>query len=149
MATLIRKNSQLVSAGSSIEYVELLGRSNFSFLQGASHPEEMVLQAKALGYRGLAVCDINGLYGVVKGYEAAEKPSHFSVQEIHSLAARNKNFRYHLGAELTLADKSSLVLLPMNKDGYSRLCQLITLARRKAPKGYSDLTLQEILLHSD
>ena len=48
------------------DFVELLGRSNFSFLQGASHPEDMVLHAQALGYRGMALCDLNGLYGVVR-----------------------------------------------------------------------------------
>ena len=55
-------------------FVELLGRSNFSFLQGASHPEEMVLQAQGLDYRGLALVDLNGLYGVVRGFQAIEFP---------------------------------------------------------------------------
>ncbi|MCC7404940.1 MAG: error-prone DNA polymerase [Bdellovibrionales bacterium] len=133
----------------SIEYVELLGRSNFSFLQGASHPEEMVLHAKALGYRGLALCDLNGLYGVVKGYEAAHKTVSFSKSELFARAAANPEFSYHVGAELSLVDKSSLILLPTSKDGYAHLSQLITLAKRKAPKGFSDLTLSEILVHSD
>ena len=59
---------------SALQYVELLGRSNFSFLQGASHPEEMVLHAQALGYRGMALCDLNGLYGVVRAFQATSSP---------------------------------------------------------------------------
>lgn len=129
-----------------IAYVELLGRSNFSFLQGASHPEEMAEQAKALGYDGLALCDLNGLYGVVRGYQAVVFPSHFLTPQI----SVDQPFHFHAGAEMQFLDPtdskkmSSVALLPMNKEGYSRLCQLITLAKREAPKAYTALTLKDI-----
>lgn len=127
------------------EFVELLGRTNFSFLQGASHPEEMSLQAKALGYRGIAVCDLNGLYGIVRGWQAIEFPSNFLVPE----ASANLDFTYHCGAEMQLADKSSIALFPMNKEGYFHLCQLITLSKRQAPKNFSNLNLEDLVPLSD
>jgi len=128
-----------------IPYVELLGRSNFSFLQGASHPEEMALHAQALGYRGLALCDLNGLYGVVRGFQAIEYPSNFLVQDENL----NKNFNFHCGAEMQLADGSSIALLPMNKDGYTELCQIITESKRESEKGFSNLGLDILAAHSD
>lgn len=121
----------------SIQFVELLGRSNFSFLQGASHPEEMALQAQALGYRGLALCDLNGLYGVVRGFQAIEYPSQFLVQN----EELNREFVFYSGAEMQLADGSSVTLVPMHKDGYTRLCQIITESKRSSEKGFSNLTL--------
>src|SRR6185503_18361862 len=77
----VRETSELIQSKAPIDlpFVELLAKSNFSFLQGASHPEEMVLQAQALGYRGLALCDANGLYGVVRGWQSIEFPSHFTA----------------------------------------------------------------------
>ncbi len=125
-----------------VPYVELLGRSHFSFLQGASSPEEMVLQAKNLFYSGLAIVDVNGFYGSVRGYQAAEKPSAFDTEQ---LATPQHPFRYIVGAELTPYDASALVLLPMNKTGYSRLSRLLTQAKRSTLKGHSWLRLQEIL----
>jgi DNA-directed DNA polymerase III PolC len=134
------------------EFVELLARSNFSFLQGASHPEEIVLCAKSLDYKGLAICDVNGLYGVVRGYQANEKPSLFDASQLafsHSDGTPKKPFHYMCGAELTPHDASPIVLLPMNKEGYVRLCHLLTWAKRKAPKGHISTSLQDILTDND
>jgi DNA polymerase-3 subunit alpha/error-prone DNA polymerase len=126
-------------------YVELLGRSNFSFLQGASHPEEMALYAQELGYQGLALSDLNGLYGVVRGFQAIEYPSHFTVQNENL----NKDFRYYCGAEMQLADGGSVVLIPMHKDGYTRLCQIITESKRGSEKTFSNLDLDILANYSD
>lgn len=140
----ITKSGSLVPRGR--DYVELLARSNFSFLMGGSHPDEMVLRAKQLGYRGLALCDVNGLYGVVRGYQAAEKPSHFDATQIAAHTAYNEGrFRYHLGAELTPFDASAVALLPTSKDGYTRLSRLITRVKRPAAKGRLKLSLDDIL----
>jgi DNA-directed DNA polymerase III PolC len=130
-----------------VSYVELLARSNFSFLQGASHPEEMVLQAMQLGYRGLALCDLNGLYGIVRGWQAVKFPSKFTADEFSDRFRHS--FQFHSGAELHLNDQASLALLPMNKSGYTNLCKLITLAKRDVSKGYSKLTLEDVITHSD
>lgn len=128
-----------LSADAPRGYVELLARSNFSFLQGASHPEEMVERAIQFGYDGLAICDLNGLYGVVRGFQAAQSPSLFTA----SLNAK-EGFRYLLGSELVLTDESTIVLMPMNKQGYSHLCELLTLGKRQAAKGFSKLSLEQI-----
>lgn len=103
--------------------------------------------AKRLKYRGLAICDVNGLYGVVRGYQAAEKPSAFDAEQLEFAGADGSHtepFHYMCGSELTPYDSSPVVLLPMNKDGYVRLCHLITAAKRKAPKGHIVLSLQDI-----
>jgi DNA-directed DNA polymerase III PolC len=133
-------------------FVELLARSNFSFLQGASHPEEMVLRAKKLGYDGVALCDVNGLYGVVRGYQAIEKPSAFDAEQLASTPLDGKpatTFRYMCGAELTPYDSSPMILLPMNKYGYVRLCHLLTKCKRHSPKGHITLALQDVLDESE
>lgn len=131
-----------------MNFVELLGRSCFSFLQGASHPEEMVFRAQELGYRGLALCDLNGLHGVVRGYQAAHHPSLFSEEGIGA-SQLSSPFSYHVGAEMQLPDGSSLALYPMNKYGYANLCQLVTLSKRNVEKTYSCLKLEDVLAHSD
>lgn len=120
-------------------FVELLGRSNFSFLQGASHPEEMVQEAIRHGYDGLALCDLNGFYGVVRGFQTAQSPSLFTA----SLKAK-EGFHYLIGSELTLTDETSITLIPLNKQGYSHLCELLTLGKRQAAKGFSKLHLEQI-----
>ena len=107
----------------------------------------MVLGAKRLHYRGLAICDVNGLYGVVRGYQAAEKPSAFDAEQFEFTKADGspkEPFHYMCGSELTPYDASPVVLLPMNKDGYVRLCHLITKSKRKAPKGHIELSLQDL-----
>lgn len=108
----------------------------------------MVLRAKELKYAGLGICDVNGLYGVVRGYQANEKPSAFDATQ---LAHTNMDgspklpFQYICGAELTPYNSSPITLIPMNKAGYARLCRLITAAKRRAPKGHIVLSLNHIL----
>lgn len=120
-------------------FVELLGRSNFSFLQGASSPEEMVSQAVEFGYDGMALCDLNGLYGVVRGFQTIQSPSLFTASP-----QVKEGFHYLIGSELTLTDESSVVLIPINKQGYSHLCEILTLGKRQAAKGFSKLSLEQI-----
>ena len=101
------------------DYAELHCLSNFSFLTGASHPEELVLAAGRLGYRALAITDQCSLAGVVRAHEAAKECG------LHLV----------VGSELTLDDGERLVLLAGDRDGYGRLSALITRARRRAGKG--------------
>ena len=129
-------------------YIELLARSNFSFLNGASHPEEMVKRARQLGYQGLALCDINGFYGVVRGFQAAERPSAFDTAHLNQneqASNPTSTFRYFFGIELTPLDSSPIVLIPMNLSGYQHLCRLITKAKRSVAKTQIDLHLEDIL----
>ncbi|MBK7079239.1 MAG: error-prone DNA polymerase [Betaproteobacteria bacterium] len=100
-------------------YAELHCRSNFSFLSGASHPEELVLRAQALGYAALALTDECSLAGIVRAH----------------LAARDAGLPLVVGSELTLADGLRLVLLATDRASYGNLCQLVTRGRRQAAKG--------------
>ena len=120
-------------------YVELLARSNYSFLQAASSPEEMVEQAIALSYDGIAITDLHGLYGVVKGLQTAESPSYFSASY-----RSPKDFKFHIGSEILVSEKISLILMPMNIEGYYNLCRLLTLGKRQAAKGYSKIKLTDL-----
>lgn len=110
----------------------------------------MVLQAQRLGYKGLALCDLNGLYGVVRGFQAIEYPSKFLLHE-----TPREKIQFHVGSELWVHSKDSekklfsIVLLPMNKDGYFQLCRLITLSKRRSPKGFACLTLEDLARHSN
>ncbi len=100
-------------------YAALHCRSNFSFLTAASHPEELVVRAEELGYGALALTDECSLAGVVRAH----------------LAAKDSGLHLIVGSELALTDGQRLVLLARDRTGYGNLAQLITLARRRAPKG--------------
>jgi error-prone DNA polymerase len=93
-------------------YVELHAHSSYSFLDGASLPEELAVRAAELGYPALALTDHDGLYGSLEFAHAAK---HFGVRPI-------------TGAELTLADRSHVTLLVETQAGYANLCRLITAA---------------------
>ncbi len=100
-------------------YAELHTLSNFSFLRGASHPEELVEQAKRLNYRALALTDECSLAGVVRAHVAAKE---------HGLPLI-------IGTELTCTDQLKLIALATDRASYGALCRLITRARRADIKG--------------
>ncbi|RZT89666.1 DnaE-like error-prone DNA polymerase [Azospira oryzae] len=106
------------------DYAELHCLSNFSFLRGASHPEELVQRAVELGYGALAVTDECSFAGSVRAH----------------VAAKAVGFKLIHGTEIVLADGLKLVLLAQNREGYGNLSALITLARRRAEKGAYRLT---------
>jgi DNA-directed DNA polymerase III PolC len=144
--------SKSVELSPPVQFIELLAQTNFSFLQGGSHPEEMILKAKRLGYLGLGICDTNGMYGVVRGFQATEKPSLFDAEQLEFTDSEGRPktpFHYLCGSILTPFDSSPIALIPMKKEGYSRLCHLITKAKRKSPKGEITLSLNDICETSD
>src|ERR1700722_2356204 len=100
-------------------YAELHCKTNFSFLEGASHPDELVQRAAELRLRALAVTDLNSLAGVVRAH----------------VAAKEVGLKLLIGAEITPIDASPVVLLATNRAAYGRLAQLITRGRRQAEKG--------------
>ena len=136
-------------------------QEQFSFLEGASDPAELIEQAGHLGLRSIAVTDRDGLYGVVQAH----------------LAAREKGLHLIVGAEMTVVhpgvslvgqicagsqptakpgmqfdrrtDVSTLVLLVENRTGYKNLCRLITKGRRRSPKGESLVSWQEVCEHAE
>ncbi len=109
-------------------YVELHALSNFSFLRGASQPEELVEQAKALNYAGLALTDECSLAGVVRAHVAAKE---------HGLPLI-------IGTELTCLDKLKVVVLATDRASYGALSRLISKARRAARKGCYSLTRADL-----
>jgi error-prone DNA polymerase len=92
------------------DYIELRARSAFSFLEGASTPEDLATRAAELGYNALAMGDRDGLHGAPRFY----------------LAAKNVGLRQIVGAELTLDDNSRLYVLVPDRERYKNLCRMIT-----------------------
>jgi error-prone DNA polymerase len=109
-------------------YAELHAISNFTFLRGASHPEELVARACALGYEALAVTDECSLAGAVRAH----------------VAARERGLKLLVGSEIRLAEGLRLVLLAADREGYGNLCELITRGRRSAEKGSYLLTRPDL-----
>ena len=113
-------------------FAELHCKSNFSFLQGASHPEELVYQAHALGYEALALTDECSLAGIVKAHIAAEELG------LHLIVGAEFKLICPLGGTLVI------VLLAPTQKAYEQLSALITLARRRCPKGEYELHCHEL-----
>jgi error-prone DNA polymerase len=116
-------------------YAELHCVSNFSFLRGASHAEELVAQARELGYAALAITDECSLAGVVRAHAAAKK-----YQGVKLLP-----FKLLIGAEFRLDCGLRFVVLARNRAGYGRLSRLITRGRRKAEKGSYSLCRADVV----
>ena len=114
-------------------YAELDVTTNFSFLRGGSHAEELVATAKALGLAAIAVTDRNTLAGVVRAH----------------LAAKEVGLKFIVGARLDLEDAPSLLAYPKDRDAYGRLCRLLTLGQRRAEKGKCTLYLTDIAAHAE
>ncbi len=118
-------------------YAELQVTSNFSFLRGASHPDELAIAAAALGLKGLAITDRNSLAGIVRAHVAAKETGIRLIVGV----------RLDLGLEASDSPDLSLLCYPTDRAAYGRLSRLITLGRRRAPKGECWLTLDDVLAH--
>ncbi|MFZ4070848.1 MAG: error-prone DNA polymerase [Caulobacterales bacterium] len=113
-------------------YAELAAATNFSFLRGASHPDEMVLQAKALGLGAIGVADRNSLAGVVRAHRAAKEAS----------------IRLLVGARIVTRCGFEAIAYPVDRAAYGRLCRLLTLGNRRAPKGGCFIDLADLADHA-
>jgi error-prone DNA polymerase len=113
-------------------YTELQATSNFSFLRGASHPEELIQKAAQLGYTKIAITDRNTLAGIVRAHVAARK--HPNIQLIPA-------------CRLDLLDGPSLLAYPINKSGYSNLSALLSLGNSRAEKGKCYLHQEDVWAH--
>ena len=102
-----------------MNYTELQITTNFSFLRGASHPEELVEQAEIYGYTKIAITDRNTFAGIVRAYAAT----------------KDKKIKIIPACRLDLFDGQSLLAYPTGKDAYSGLCQLLTTGNLRAEKG--------------
>jgi error-prone DNA polymerase len=114
-------------------YVELQVTTNFSFLRGGSHPEELVATAFALGYEAIAVTDHNSLAGIVRAH----------------VAATEAGLRLVVGCRLDLADGTSLLCYPTDRAAYARLTRLLSLGRRRARKGQCPLSYKDVVAHGE
>jgi len=155
-----------------VSYAELQVTTNFGFLEGASHPDELVLTARALGHRAIAVTDRNSFAGVVRAHKAAKDHG------MRLLVGCRLDLAASPGAALTSAteppaamasaandpgdigdadnrprapsptDGHSLLCYPTDRDAYGRLCRLLTLGKRRAGKGACDLMVEDVAAHA-
>ena len=119
-------------------YFPLFCKSNASFLEGASHPEELIEEAHALGLPGIALTDRNGLYGAVRAH----------------VAARERGIRLVLGAETSVAAATTrkgwqgkpgnILLLARNRTGYRNLCRLLTRGLLRGPEIISEIVTENV-----
>ncbi|WP_261895307.1 error-prone DNA polymerase [Vibrio cyclitrophicus] len=113
------------------QYSELFCQSNYSFLEGASHAEELVLQADFLRYKALAVTDECSLAGIVKVHSAI-KQHKLSLKQI-------------VGSMFWLNEECQVILICPNREAYAELCRIITNARRRSSKGHYQLSEWDIM----
>ena len=120
-------------------FAELATMTNFSFLRGASHPEEMVARAAELGLAGIGIADRNSLAGVVRAHT-------FARDNFEAMAAT----RVVPGARLVFIDGSPDVLVyPKDRAAYGRLCRILTEGNLRAPKGECWLILKDLMERGD
>ena len=132
-------------------FAELFACTNFSFLRGASHPEEMVDKANELGFSAIGICDRHGIYGIVRSYARAK--------ELGVKLIVGAELEVQLGQSAAAATRPTVAFLVEDTQGYRNLCRLLTLAHRDTPKGeallgldrlgYSDFTGLLALLPAD
>src|SRR5262249_34549143 len=114
-------------------YAELQVTTNFSFLHGAAHPDELVLTAAALGHQAIAITDRYSFAGIVRAHHAAKKVG----------------IRLVIGCRLDLSDGTSLLAYPQDRAAYGRLTRLLTLGKRRAPKGECHLDYADLVAHGE
>jgi len=134
------KSGQATIRSPGIPFAELAVTTNFSFLRGGSHPEELVRQAADMGFSGIAVADRNTLAGVVRGHSAAKMAAAEAKKET------GKILKYVVGCRLAFRDGTPDILAwPTDRAAWGRLCRLLTAGNRRAVKGQCDLDLADLL----
>ena len=115
------------------DYAELAVTTNFSFLRGASHAEELVAQARGHGLAAIGVADRNTLAGVVRAH----------------LAAKEYGLRLLVGARLVTTDGFELIAYPQDRSAYGRLARLLSEGKLRAEKGDCHISLEDVIAHSE
>ena len=116
-----------------MSYAELNVTSNFTFLTGASHPEELVEQASAIGLEAIAITDTNTFAGIVRAHAAALE----------------EGMRYLVGVRLLLEDGQDILAYPKDRAAYGKLCRLLTVGKSRTVKGECSLTIEDVLKWCD
>lgn len=114
-------------------YVPLWTKSHYSFLEGASSPEEYIDACHAHGITSVVLSDRDGVYGIVRAHQRAKA----------------LGIRLIVGSEITLEDQSTIVLLAQNLHGYRNLCRLISHGRLRSPKGSSSVSWESLYEHAE
>ena len=123
----------VITSGSTVAFAELCCTSNFTFLTGASHPDEIAKRAAELGYAAFGVCDTNTVAGVVRAHVEAERQG---VQQV-------------VGSRVELADGQGIYVWPTDLAAYGRLAALLTVGKLRAKKGGCWLGLWDVLEHAE
>ncbi len=111
-------------------YAEFSTRSNFSFLEGAAHPEELVVTAARLGHGAIGLADRNTVSGTVRAH----------------MVAKETGLKYHPGARLVFSDGTPDILAyPQDRPAWGRLCRLLTTGNLRGEKGAADLRLEDLM----
>ena len=119
-------------------FAELAATTNFSFLEGASHPSDMVATAIALGHSGIGIADRNTVAGVVR--------AHVALREAVEAVGRPIDFKLIVGARLVFADETpDIVAYPRDRAQWGRLCRLLTTGNLRAKKGACHMTIADLL----
>ncbi|RDE08318.1 error-prone DNA polymerase [Pelagibacterium lacus] len=153
-------------------YAELAASTNFSFLRGASHPQDMVLAALLLGHRGIGIADRNSVAGVVRAFATLEdlRDGHLPVEKLREgsgpgeyrlieryndldipftreeMQEKARAFKLVVGARLVFTDDTpDIVAYPHDKEGWAQLCRLLTRGNLLAEKGDCILTLPDLV----
>ena len=116
-------------------FVELSTLTNFTFLTGASHPEEMILRAAEMGMPALAVADVNSVAGIVRAHTRAREIARDGGPRIRLIPA----------ARIVLTDGFQVTCLPRDRTAWGRLCRLLSLGQLRAPKGECRLEIVDLL----
>ena len=109
-------------------FTELQVTTNYSFLRGASHVEELLAQAALYGYKALAITDRNSLAGIARAHQRAAEA----------------NIRLIIGCRLDLRENISVLVYPTDRPAYARLCRLLSLGKSRAGKSKCDLAWQDL-----
>ena len=116
-----------------MSYIELQVTSNYSFLRGGSHIEELFAQAKLYDYAAIAITDHNSLAGIARAHHRAKEA----------------DIRLIIGCRLTLTDNTSLLVYPTDRAAYARLCRLLSIGKGRAGKGACQLDWNDLTAHSE
>lgn len=114
-------------------YAELISKTNFSFLTGASHPDELVERAAEIGLKALAINDRNGVYGLPKAYHKAKEFPHL---------------KFIASSEVTMREAPPLILIPRDRAAYGLMCRILSKSHEGKPKGEAVLTTDELVSFS-
>src|SRR5580658_3246615 len=114
-------------------YAELQVTTNYSFLRGASHIEELFAQAAMLGLPALGITDRNSLAGIVRAHQRAQEAG----------------IRLVVGCRLDLTDGTSILTYPTDRPAYSRLCRLLSIGKSRAGKGACHLDWEDLVIYQE